>query len=497
MHFFDLLAGFGKPVAGDTATSNLNAQRVADEINNHHFATGSFPIEVRTITLAIAKGCLNISGSTVTSSPAHSMDLSFFNTRNGMTIDQILIDTTNRAKSLPLRKADLQRFNLHRTDSPGDPYVTVRSGSDPAGGLMQEFASPTPTPATPDFGRLRQDIFRRPTRAVTLPCGIPDLLFCPDSTVMNGIYVDREKHDINGPQIALYRYFLEPLGVSVDKWSTGVRGRSRTYTFADVFGTFENTLISEIEADLRPPTPTRPVTHPISGLTSFGCSDLITNLNTTLATAALPPRTGPGAVPKYTDIQRIFNKSCVECHGGLDYPPYDRFGGGRLDLSENENPPAGDDRLSRSYRAITRFMSTDPNDSFIFNRITDSGSLTHPYDPLAANENCPFGLMPCAGPPLSLVDIQTIRRWIEGGNSNSRGDPHIETIDGVAYDFQSAGEFVLLRGQELEIQVRQVAVETNGPIGPNGHTGLNTCASLNNAVAIKVGPHRITYQPNL
>ena len=22
-------------------------------------------------------------------------------------------------------------------------------------------------------------------------------------------------------------------------------------------------------------------------------------------------------IPKYTDIQRIFNKACIECHGGL------------------------------------------------------------------------------------------------------------------------------------------------------------------------------------
>ena len=231
-------------------------------------------------------------------------------------------------------------------------------------------------------------------------------------------------------------------------------------------------------------------------MTSFGCSNLIPFLNSTLSTAALPPATGTGAIPKYTDIQRIFNKNCIECHGGLDYPPYDRFGGGTLDLSENENPPAGQDRLDRSFQAITGFMSTDPADSFIFQRITDNGSLTHPYDPLAANENCPFGLMPCAGPPISLVDIETIRRWIVGSSPNTRGDPHIETVDGVPYDFQSAGEFVLLRGQGLEIQVRQAAVETNGPIGPNDHTGLNSCASLNIAVAIKVGPHRITYQPN-
>jgi len=490
VHYFDLLAGFGSDIPGGTATSNLNAQRVADELINHHFATGSSPIEVRPITLAIAKGCLNISGTTVTSSPAHSINLPFFDERNGMTVDQVLVDTIRRSKSLPLRKAGIQRFNLHRTGTAAnsDPYTL---GADPITGLMQEFGSPAPGP-TPDFARLRQDIFRRPTR--TRPC--LNVLFCPDDTVMSGIYVDREFHDINGAKVALYRYFLEPLGVSVDKWSTGVRGRSRTYTFADVFGTFENTLMSEIEADLGPPTATRPVTHPISELTSFECSDLIPFLDSTLSAAALRPD-GIDPAPRYTDIQRIFNKSCIECHGGLDYPPYARFGGGTFDLTENERPPAGEDRLDRSYDLAAPFMTTDPATSFIFQRITDNGALTHPYDPATANEDCPRGLMPCGGPPLSNVDIETIRRWIVGGQSNSRGDPHLETIDGVAYDFQSAGEFVLLHGPGLEIQVRQTPVETNSPLNPNDYTGLSSCASLNNAVAIRVGPHRITYEPNL
>ena len=31
-------------------------------------------------------------------------------------------------------------------------------------------------------------------------------------------------------------------------------------------------------------------------------------------------------VPTYTDVQRIFNKSCIECHGGLGYPPYSSYG---------------------------------------------------------------------------------------------------------------------------------------------------------------------------
>ena len=98
--------------------------------------------------------------------------------------------------------------------------------------------------------------------------------------------------------------------------------------------------------------------------------------------------------------------------------------------------------------------------------------------------------------------------YIVGGpDGASEGDPHLTTMDGVRYDFQSAGEFVLLRhprdskgpGNEanvggsasrqdaMEIQVRQYAVATTA----------NTCVSLNSAVAARVGRHKVTYEPNL
>ena len=105
------------------------------------------------------------------------------------------------------------------------------------------------------------------------------------------------------------------------------------------------------------------------------------------------------------------------------------------------------------------------------------------------------GMMPCGGPALSKADIETIRRWIVGGANYTEGDPHIQTIDGVHYDFQSAGEFVLLRDLDMEIQARQTAVPTGGPLPPNPHTGLSSCVSINTAAGVRVGPHRITYQP--
>lgn len=77
------------------------------------------------------------------------------------------------------------------------------------------------------------------------------------------------------------------------------------------------------------------------------------------------------------------------------------------------------------------------------------------------------------------------------------GDPHITTVDGVHYDFQSAGEFIALRGDGLEIQTRQTAVSKQGVSGANAYTGIASCVSIYTAVAARVGAHRVTIQPNL
>jgi subtilisin family serine protease len=78
------------------------------------------------------------------------------------------------------------------------------------------------------------------------------------------------------------------------------------------------------------------------------------------------------------------------------------------------------------------------------------------------------------------------------------GDPHLTTVDGIHYDFQSAGEFVTLRDAGgLEIQTRQTPVATTFNSWPNPHTGLASCVSVNTAVAARVGKHRVTFQPNL
>ena len=94
-----------------------------------------------------------------------------------------------------------------------------------------------------------------------------------------------------------------------------------------------------------------------------------------------------------------------------------------------------------------------------------------------------------------------LSNWLDPGATGVvaiDGDPHITTLNGVHYDFQGAGEYVVLRDPNVgEIQVRQAPIATTFNPGPNPYHGLATCVSINTAVAVRMGDNRITYQPNL
>jgi List-Bact-rpt repeat protein len=467
VQFFDLLGG---------ADGSLNQLRIGNELASQRFATGSIPLDARPVALAIAKGCYTRDITANDVLPRLAGGVAFFSSRHGLPagqgINEIFANTRERTRTVPRRKADIEKFNLDRTL---DPYLDVTADQT---GLIQRYGASTAQGTPTNVERIRQDVFRRP---IDTPS--------PDTSEIGGFYVDREEYSVNTEQLALFRYFLEPLGVSVDKWSMGVRGRSRNYAFADVFtlGAYLPNMISELETSLNTPGDHYPT---LPGAPPYSCTDLRAAVENSFL--ALPPATGAGAMPKYTDVQRIFNKSCIECHGGLAYPPFNRFDDVTyLDLSENEDPAAGN-RLDRPHTFAVNFgtVTTTRTNSRIYRLITRT------------NEDCSdtgigmFGMMPCGGPKLNSADIETIGRWIEGGSVNTWGDPHLTTIDGTHYDFQSAGEFVLLRGENLEIQARQTPVETVAPLAPNDHTGLSSCVSINTAAAFRVGPHRITYQPN-
>lgn len=99
------------------------------------------------------------------------------------------------------------------------------------------------------------------------------------------------------------------------------------------------------------------------------------------------------------------------------------------------------------------------------------------------------------------TDATRLSNWLDPTSTGLLaidGDPHITTLDGTHYDFQGAGEYVILRDLSVgEIQVRMAPIATTFNPGPNPYHGLATCVSLNSAVAVRMGEHRITYQPNL
>ena len=100
--------------------------------------------------------------------------------------------------------------------------------------------------------------------------------------------------------------------------------------------------------------------------------------------------------------------------------------------------------------------------------------------------------------PEGTTNFDAYTDRVRGGAAANEGDPHITTVDGVHYDFQSAGEFTVLRDAGgFEIQTRQTAIPTTSIPRPDAHTGLSNCLSLNTAVAARVGKHRVTFQPNL
>ena len=88
--------------------------------------------------------------------------------------------------------------------------------------------------------------------------------------------------------------------------------------------------------------------------------------------------------------------------------------------------------------------------------------------------------------------------WLRGDvmrTGNHIGDPHTHTVNGKAFDFQSVGEFTLLRdGDRMEVQVRQTPVATQHPI-TDDYSGLTACVSIITAVAARIGRHRVAMQP--
>jgi hypothetical protein len=133
--------------------------------------------------------------------------------------------------------------------------------------------------------------------------------------------------------------------------------------------------------------------------------------------------------------------------------------------------------------ALHAWPGGSPGASSVVAYLTQFFSFDFEWDPFAfsADELCGYHTGTLSG-DLSLT-------------GNHIGDPHVHTVNGIAYDFQSVGEFTLLRdGDRMEIQVRQWPVPTANP-ATDAHSGLTECVSINIAGAVRMGRHRISLQP--
>jgi hypothetical protein len=133
--------------------------------------------------------------------------------------------------------------------------------------------------------------------------------------------------------------------------------------------------------------------------------------------------------------------------------------------------------------ALHAWPGGSPGASSVVAYLTQFFSFDFEWDPFAfsADELCGYHTGTLSG-DLSMT-------------GNHIGDPHVHTVDGTPYDFQPVGEFtLLLDGNRLEIQVRQTPVPTANP-ATDAHSGLTECVSINTAVAIRMGAHRIALQP--
>jgi len=101
----------------------------------------------------------------------------------------------------------------------------------------------------------------------------------------------------------------------------------------------------------------------------------------------------------------------------------------------------------------------------------ESSKLVEYYTPKTEKDMCL---------PLATKDLdKTLNKECELKPARSTGDPHLFTFDGLKYDLQTSGEFILIKSDDgtFEVQARQVP--------------MNSSISLNSAAAMKVGSDRV------
>ena len=208
--------------------TEFNRRRVAQELLDHIPKTP----DIRPVALAIARGCVNANNLSNFAAPSF---LDMFERHHGKKFPELVNDTRTRRESLPQKKADLQALNLG-----GDNLACNDQFPCENRGLIRENpGGESPTPET-----ITRQIALRSKEGFQLD-------------KLTKFMIDREltpSFETENTMIALFRFFLEPLNVAVDKWSmsnaTPGRKRNETYTFGDHFSAIAPTYTSQIISEL-------------------------------------------------------------------------------------------------------------------------------------------------------------------------------------------------------------------------------------------------------
>jgi mono/diheme cytochrome c family protein len=327
----------------------LNALRIAQQLIDHPRTVA----DVRPIALAIFGSCDMQSVIT----PER---FEFFNTGShagNVTVFQG--DTSDRRHSLPARKADTQLLNLSGPFGLWTAFSATIEGGGGAETLPQ----------------LRRELFRREPAGFRLD-------------TITGRMIDREDYLVTPTtadiRVMQLRFFLEPLGVPVDKWSLSVGGRSRTYTFADVFSRYVTAI--------------QPILRSSLGIVSTAnCPTELMSLVQTEFNRVPDVTTTTLPAPAYAEVQAVFDRNCLQCHGNFTV-------NGAAPVMPNLLP--ANSFISLTGGASPAVLPNNIAGSRLWQRITGAGGV--PPMPPAAN-----------GPPLSGAHIRIIERWIAAGAPSS------------------------------------------------------------------------------